>query len=142
MTELQGQWETYPAESTENGQTVIVTIRTDVGKFRDNPRFIYRITIALPYDGGKDGMPDESTSELMEQVTELLADIFRKDPVAVLTEISTGDNRREWVFQTSSLGIFNKKINQALASLPLLPLEFNAEEDSDWETYSEGLPQH
>lgn len=141
MTELQGQWETYPAESTENEQTVIVTIRTDVGKFRDNPRFIYRIIIALPYDGGNDGMPDESTSELMEQVTELLADTFRKDPVAVLTEISTGDNRREWVFQTSSLGIFNKKINQALAPLPLLPLEFDAEEDSNWETYAEGLPK-
>lgn len=86
-------------------------------------------------------MPDEATSELMEQATDLLAEAFRKDPVAVLTEISTGDDRREWVFQTSSLGIFNKKINQALADLPLLPLEFDAEEDPDWELYTESIPE-
>lgn len=140
MTELQGQWLTYPAESTENGNTIIVTIRTDVDKFRDNPRFVYRVTVALPYDGASDGMPDEPTAEMMEEVTRSLAEVFHKDPVGVLTEISTGDNRREWVFQTSSLGIFNKKINQALADLPLLPLEFEAEEDPDWEIYAEGLP--
>lgn len=141
MTELQGNWLTYPAESTGNGQTIIVTIRTDLDKFRGNPRFIYRVTIAWPYDGKADGMPDEPTADLMEQATDLMSETFRKDPVAVLTEISTGDNRREWVLQTSSLGIFNKKINQALASLPLLPLEFEAEEDPDWEIYAEGLPQ-
>lgn len=140
MTELQGQWLTYPAESTENDKTIIVTIRTDVDKFRDNPRFVYRVTVAWPYDGASDGMPDDPTAEMMEKVTELLADVFRKDPVGVLTEITTGDNRREWVFQTSSLGIFNKKINQALADLPMLPLEFEAEEDPHWEIYSEGVP--
>ncbi len=86
-------------------------------------------------------MPDEPTAELMEQATDLLAETFRKDPVAVLTEISTGDDRREWVFQAQSLGIFNKKINQALQSLPLLPLEFEAEEDPEWELYTEGLPE-
>ena len=140
MTELKGEWLTYPAESTENDKTIIVTIRTDIGKFRDNPRFVYRVTVAWPYEGTPDGMPDEPTATLMEEVTESLAETFRKDPVAVLTEISTGDDRREWVFQTSSLGIFNKKINQALAALPLLPLEFEAEEDPDWEIYSEGMP--
>lgn len=86
-------------------------------------------------------MPDLPTSELMEQATDLLADVFRKDPVAVLTEISTGDDRREWVFQTLSLGIFNKKINEALAGLPLLPLEFEAEEDPSWELYTESIPE-
>ncbi len=141
MTDLQGQWLTYPAESTENDRTIIVTVRTDVDKFRSNPRFIYRITIAWPYDGGNDGMPDESVSEQMEQATILMEDVFKKDPIAVLTEISTGDDRREWVFQTSSLGIFNKKINQALASMPVLPLEFEAEEDPEWEVYAEGLPE-
>lgn len=141
MTELQGQWLTYPAESTENDQTIIVTVRTDIEKFRSNPRFIYRMTIGLPYEGNADGMPDEQTSELIEQVTFLFDETFRKDPVAVMTEISTGDNRREWIFQTASLHIFSKKINQALASLPLMPLEFDAEEDPDWEIYTEGLPQ-
>jgi len=137
MIELQGQWLTYPAESTENGRNIIVTLRTDVEKFRDNPRFRYRVTVAWPYNGNPDGMPDEPTAELMEQTTDSLAETFRKDPVAVLTEISTGDDRREWVFYTSSLGIFNKKINEALADLPPLPLEFEADDDPLWEIYAD-----
>lgn len=139
MTELQGEWLTYPAESYDSDLTVIVTIRTDIDKFRDNPRFKYRMTVAWPYEGESDGMPRQTDAELMEQATDSLSEVFRKDPVAVLTEISTGDNRREWVFYTSSLGIFNKKINEALSSLPRLPLEFEAEEDPEWESYSDGM---
>lgn len=139
MEELKGEWQTFPAESNENGHTIIVTIRTDVDKFRDNPRFRYRVTVGWQYEGSNDEMPEEETAEAMEQVTERLSFTFQKDPVAVLTEISTGDNRREWVFYTSSLGIFNKKINESLASLPLFPLEFEAEEDDAWEIYSELL---
>jgi hypothetical protein len=136
MVELQGQWLTYPAESVDSDKTIIVTIRQDVDKFRDNPRFRYRITVAWPYAGDADAMPDEPTSELMEQATDGLADVFRKDPVAVLTELSTGDNRREWVFYTLSLPIFSKKLNEALAALPTLPLEFDAEEDPNWEIHN------
>lgn len=138
MVELHGQWITYPAESTDSGKTVIVGMRTDVDKFRKNPRFRFRVTISWPYEGNADGMPDEADADLMEQATDSLEIVFHKDPVAVLTELSTGDNCREWVYYTSSLGIFNKKINEALASLPPLPLEFDAEEDPEWEIYAEG----
>jgi hypothetical protein len=137
MEELQGSWLTYPAESNLSDKTIIVTVRTDVEKFKSNPRFKYRIIVAWPYSANADGMPDEPTSEIMGQATELLSNTFRKDPVAILTEISTGDSRREWVFYTLSLNIFSKKLNEALASLPVLPLEFVAEEDPDWESYSE-----
>ncbi len=137
MTELQGNWLTYPSESRENGATVIVTLRTDVEKFRDNPRFKYRLTVDWPYQGDASGMPDEATSQLMEQATDLLAEAFRKDPVAVLTEISTGDNLRQWVFYTLSLAIFSKKINEALAPLPPLPLAFDSEEDPDWASHDD-----
>ncbi len=137
MVELQGQWLTYPAESTTSDKTIIVTLRTDVDKFRDNPRFRYRITVAWPYKGLADGMPDDATAALMEQATDNLDEVFRKDPVAVMAEISTGDNRREWVFYTLSLPIFGKKLNAALATLPELPLEFDAEEDPSWSIYAE-----
>lgn len=140
MTELNGEWLTYPAESVDNDKTIIVTIRTDVEKFRKDSHFIYRVTVGLPYAGDAKGMPDEKDSAIIEQVTEAFDVTFKKDPIGVMTEISTGDDRREWVLQTRSLGIFNKKINEALASLPLLPLEFDAEEDPDWELYTEALP--
>lgn len=82
-------------------------------------------------------MPDTSTSQLMEQVHDALVDTFDKDPVAVITGIYTGDNRRDWIFYTLSTNIFQKKLNEALAPFPMLPLEIYAENDPDWAEYAE-----
>ncbi|MBR5102336.1 MAG: DUF695 domain-containing protein, partial [Muribaculaceae bacterium] len=54
---------------------------------------------------------------------------------AVMTGIYTGDSRRDWVFYTKSLPLFQTYFNRALAGFEMLPLEFHAEHDSDWEEY-------
>lgn len=131
-----GDWWTSPAES-DNGKLIMVTGRRDVKKFRDNPRFNIRVEVTWKYDGDKSGMPDLETSELMEQVQETLSAVFKADPVAVLTGIYTGDNRRDWVFYTLSTHIFGRKLNEALEPFPLLPLEIYCENDPDWAEYDE-----
>ena len=80
-------------------------------------------------------MPPEEMAETLGDVTDAIEEAFSKDPVAVITGIYTGDGRRDWICYTLSLHIFQKKINQALSSLPLLPLEFHAEEDPEWQEY-------
>ena len=127
-------WWTAPAES-ENGSLIMVTGRRDIKKFRDNPRFNIRLEIEWSYGGS--GMPDDATAELMEQVQDRLQAAFTKDPVAVLTGIYTGDGVRNWVFYTLSTHIFARKLNEALADLPLLPLQLSAENDPDWAEYDE-----
>lgn len=132
-----GQWWTAPAES-EDGRLIIVSGREDVDKFRSNPRFHTRYTITWKYSDSPDAnMPDDETARLMEQVTDLLDAEFARDPVAVMTGIYTGAGVREWVFYVVSVNIVTRKLNECLASLPLLPLELSAEEDADWEEYSE-----
>ncbi len=93
-------WWTAPAES-EDGHLIMVTGNKDVAKFRSNPRFCIRIEVSWNYTGDASGMPDTATSELMEQVQEALQTEFRKDPVAILTGIFTGDGKREWVFSSA-----------------------------------------
>lgn len=130
-------WWTCPTES-EDGRTILVTGRRDVAKFRDNPRFSIRVEITWRYDDAPDaGMPGESDSRTMEQVTDRLAEAFTKDPVAVMTGIYTGAGERNWVFYTLSTNIFNKKLNIALEDLPLLPLVIYAENDPHWLEYDE-----
>ena len=132
-----GQWWTAPAES-EDGRLIIVSGREDVDKFRSNPRFHTRYTITWKYSDSPDAnMPDDETARLMEQVTDLLDAEFARDPVAVMTGIYTGAGVREWVFYVVSVNIVTRKLNECLASLPLLPLQLSAEEDADWEEYSE-----
>lgn len=132
-------WWTAPAES-ENGKLIMVTGRRDVAKFRSNPRFTIRIEVTWKYgDENADatGMPDKSTSELMEQAQDAIQAVLKKDPVAVLTGVFTGDGRRDWVFYSLSTHIFGKKLNEALAELPMLPITVYCENDPAWLEYDE-----
>ena len=129
-------WWTAPTES-ESGKLIMVTGRKDVEKFRSNPRFNIRVEVTWKYDGDASGMPDKETSTLMEEVQEALQKEFKKDPVAVLTGIFTGDNQRDWIFYTLSTHIFGRKLNESLASFPLLPLTIYTENDPGGEEYDE-----
>lgn len=129
-------WWTSPTES-ENGRLIMVSGRRDVEKFRSNPRFSIRVEITWKYTGIPSGMPDEPTSKIMEAVTEALQTAFTKDPVAVMTGIYTGDNRRDWIFYTVSTHIFGRKVNEALAAFDLLPIEIYSENDPEWAEYAE-----
>lgn len=128
------EWWTAPAEAPD-GQTVMVTGRRDVNRFRSNPRFRIRVEIAWQY--APEGMPADSDAEIMGVATDAFDAVLAADPVAVMTGIYTGAGERTWVFYTLSTNIFNKKLNEALAPLPLLPLQITAENDPDWEEYDE-----
>lgn len=129
-------WWTAPTQS-ETGRLIMVTGRKNVEKFRTNPRFNIRVEVSWKYEGDATGMPDLATSQLMEQVQDALTETFRKDPVAVLTGIFTGDDRRDWIFYTLSTNIFGRKLNEALADFPVLPLEIYCENDAAWAAYDE-----
>lgn len=129
-------WWTAPTEN-EDGQLIMVTGRRDIDKFRNNPRFTIRVEITWIYNSERQGMPDRSTSELMEKVTDAMTSVFKKDPVAVITGIYTGAGERNWIFYTLSTHIFQKKINEALLDFETLPIKIYAENDARWEEYSE-----
>lgn len=127
-------WWTCPAESADD-QLIMVTGRRDVQSFRSNSRFKIRIEITWQY--AESGMPDEHDAELMEKATDALNHVLDRDPVAVMTGIYTGAGARQWIFYTLSTHIFQKKLNEALADLPTLPLEITAENDPEWAEYDE-----
>lgn len=83
-------------------------------------------------------MPNDSDAAYLEEATEGLLLAFKKDQAGVLTGIYTGDGRRDWVFYTRSLFIFQKIFNRGLEGIDrTLPLLIEAEEDPEWEEYTE-----
>ena len=129
------KWWSYPAEG-ESGKTIIVTGRDLIDDYRDSGKYRYRIEVGWQYDARPDGMPSDQDAELMEEATDAFLDAFKKDRVAVLTGIYTGDGKRDWVFYTKNLKIFSLVFNKALEPLPTLPIVIEAEEDADWEEYT------
>lgn len=133
---LSNEWWSAPTEA-ENGNVIIVTGRRELDEARAMGVYNYRVEVTWPYEGDRNGMPRYKTSMLMNEVNEALCECFRKDPVAIVTGIYTGDGERNWIFYTRSLHIFQRKFNEALAQFEALPLSFYAEEDPDWEEYAE-----
>lgn len=126
-------WWTAPTEA-ENGNLILVTGRDDMEAMRGGGKYIYRVEVIWRYDGGN--MPGDEDARLMEQATDALQDAFRRDKIAVMTGIYTGDGERDWVFYVKNLAIFDKVLNRALAELPQLPVVIEAYADPDWEEYT------
>ena len=133
---MKERWWSAPTEA-ENGNTVIVTGRDYMDEIIAKGKFIYRVTVSWDYNALPSGMPEDDDAELMEKATDALLEEFKKDKVAYMTGIYTGDGRRDWVFYTQNLNIFGRVLNRALAPLEQMPLIIEAESDPDWEEYHE-----
>lgn len=127
---------TYPAEA-ENGRTLLLTGRDGLDKYRLSGKYNYRIIASWDYNALPDGMPCDEDARLMEQATDAFEAATTKDKAAVLTGIYTGDGRRDWVFYTKSLHLFQALFNRALLPLDPMPLVIEAAEDPAWEEYLE-----
>ncbi len=121
----------------ESGRTILVTGRDYMDEIIAKNKFVYRITVSWEYEALPSGMPVDADAELMQQVTDAFTEEFKRDKVAYMTGIYTGDGKREWIFYTSNLNIFQKVFNRALDELPLIPFVIEAESDPEWEEYKE-----
>ncbi len=131
------EWFTIPT-TDDAGNTIIVTGRVDVDKFRSRERNNIRVEVTLPYTpAGPLGFPDEATAKTMEEITDALQAALKGKNTAILTGIYTGAGQRNWVFYTFSTDVFNSFLNRALADFPLLPLQIYAENDPSWAEYDE-----
>ena len=133
---ISNDWWTAPAES-QNGRLILVTGRRGMDNVIETRLYRFRVEITWPYQGDEKGLPAYHDSKVMEEVTDALNECFDRDPVAVMTGIYTGDDQLNWVFYTRSLHIFQRKFNEVMTPFPALPLEFEAEEDPEWQEYRE-----
>jgi len=133
---MKDRWWSSPTEA-DSGRTVIVTGRDYMDEIIAKGKFTYRVTVSWEYSSLPSGMPEDSDARLMEKATDALMAEFKKDKVAYMTGIYTGDGRRDWVFYTHNLNIFGRVLNRALAPLEQMPLLIEAESDPDWEEYRE-----
>lgn len=127
---------TYPAEA-DNGKTILLTGRDGIDKYRLSGRYPFRVDVTWDYDSRSDGMPHDEDARMMEAATDAFEKATSKDKGAVLTGIYTGDGKREWIFYTKNLQLFQGLFNRALESLDTMPLLIEAFSDPEWTEYLE-----
>ena len=124
---------------TEEGAIVLLTVRKGLTQFIESGKLRVRVDIAWPYTAEPDGMPDEETARLIEEIEPKLRRIMEKDKLAILTGNYTGGGQKDWTFYTRHLPSFGERLNECLAPYPTLPLEIQCQEDEDWSDYHEML---
>lgn len=122
----------------DGGKTVIVTGRDNIEKIMNSGKMPYLIRVSWRYEQLPDGMPVERDAELMGRVHDAFEETFRKDKAAYMVAVFTGEGRRDWLFYTGNLNIFNKVFNRALEEIAeTVPFEIEAQSDPDWSEYRE-----
>ena len=82
-------------------------------------------------------MPSDDEAKIMEQAIDAIRKNTEKDKLAILTGIYTGNDERTLVFYTRTAQVFGQRLNEALESFPLLPINIYVENDPEWNEYQE-----
>lgn len=133
---MKERWWSAPLEG-EHGKSVIVTGRDYLDKIIESGKYPYLIRVSWKYEAQSDGMPVERDARLMGEVTDALLAEFKRDKIAYLVGIYTGEGCRDWIFYAHNLGIFGKVFNRALEEIETIPLEIEAQSDPEWSDYQE-----
>ena len=131
---LSKEWFTALSED-EKGQLVTVCGREELTEFVKSGKFKERVEISWKFEGDEKGMPSDELAGKMESVQEAMAKAMEKDKLAILTGVYTGGGEKTWIFYTRTVRVFGERLNEALESFELLPIEIYTEVDPEWDEY-------
>lgn len=120
------------AEGTHKGKPLIIRFRNEFNEKPDVSQFPKRINVSWSYDGEATGMPSVELSKSMEAFEDRLVAAVESDVTAVLTAVITNDNRRIWVYYTSSVPTFGKRLNEMPQESKPYPIAIEAADDPSW----------
>lgn len=134
---LTDNWFTALSDN-EDGTFTFISGRTGIEAFVDSHKFPQRIEVTWTYSADEKGLPvNDQEAEQMEEVGDLLRQKMEKDKLAILTGVYTGQGQRIHVFIARNVEAFGRRLNEALADFPQLPLSLYVEHDPDNQEYHE-----
>jgi len=120
------------ANGNHDGKPLVIRFRQDFRLKPDVHAFPKRIKVNWSYRGGESGMPDSVTSEAMGVFEDRLVSAVETDLSAVLVAVITNNNSRVWVYYTSSVPTFSKRLHEIPQEESPYPIDIEAETDPDW----------
>lgn len=119
--------------------TRFLAVRDELLQELKSGKYPIRVDMSWSYESDPSGMPTDEVLAHIAELEETLLPALEKSNLALLAYQVTGEGKRIWSFYTRNLPAFETTLNDALDGLPLLPLEFYAEEDREYEAFQEVL---
>lgn len=126
-------WATAISKNDSDGKAIIFRYVKEFKKGFARTTQPDRIIIVWRYEGEK-GMPVLEERHRMDELEDSLAPVMENE-FSSLVLVSTGNNFREWTYYTQSGDDFLSRLNLALRSKPVFPIEIHVASDPSWVTY-------
>ena len=135
--EIQESWSIEEGE-LENGLPFTIRFREDLPSKSEIKKLNTLIIISWHYESEDGtGLPVDDVLNQMEDFENLIDEAIVEKGTARLVTVFTGEGVREWQFYTDDEEFFIRKFNEALEGKPVLPLEIEALDDENWDSYTD-----
>ncbi|MDP4610574.1 MAG: DUF695 domain-containing protein [Opitutales bacterium] len=122
------------AKGTNPEKPTVLRFRPSLEAFLGDENYPRRLAITWQFEPvDATGMPSDTQSADMKDFEDLMIEALDPDRLAILAFVFTSGGSREWHFYLSDVGEVGIRINQALSTVPKLPIELNVEDDPNWD---------
>ncbi|MDQ8195346.1 DUF695 domain-containing protein [Coraliomargarita sp. SDUM461004] len=122
------------AKGKDPNNPSVLRFRPSLQHFLADANYPRRLTIVWTFEvTDSSGMPSDTQSADMKVFEDRLLEALDPDLAAILAFVYTTRGTREWHFYLSDVNEVGIRINQALASVPKLPIQLNVEDDPNWD---------
>ena len=112
----------------------VLRFRPSLEAFLGDEAYPRRLTIVWQFEAADaTGMPTDTQSADMKEFEDMLIAALDPDRLAILAFVFTTAGTREWNFYLSDVSEVGIRINQALSTIPQLPIDLTVEDDPNWD---------
>lgn len=133
MTSIAQVWATAVARNNAEDTAIVYRYIKEFQKEFTKSVQPDRVIVVWRYQGNK-GMPSVEERTRMDELEDALAPM-QEDGFSTLALVSTGNNLKEWTYYARNEDEFFQRLNEALHSKQLFPIEIHAAPDPSWTTY-------
>lgn len=122
------------AKGTNPEKPTVLRFRPSLEAFLGDENYPRRLVIVWQFEpADASGMPTDVQSADMKDFEDMLIDALDSDRLAILAFVFTSAGSREWHFYLSDVSEVGIRINQALSTIPELPIDLTVEDDPNWD---------
>ena len=129
-------WATAVSKNASNGRAIIFRYIKNFQTEFHRSDYPDRVILVWKYRSDS-GMPSQAERQSMDRLEDLLSPVLEGPVLAALVLVSTGENRREWIYYAKSEQAFMAVLNKALTTQSRFPIEIHAAPDPAWTTYED-----